>query len=70
MQKSKLINLTRALMALIIMPSFVLCSSGAQSNQTSGNSTINELFEADVDIAITAKPSEAQLFEGPKNSSL
>lgn len=54
MQKSKLTNLTRALMALIIMPSFVFCSNQAQSSISNNNETINELFDADVDITITA----------------
>lgn len=68
MQKSKLKNLTRALMALIIMPSFAFCGNQAQSRQSNHNVTINELFEADVDISITAKPSEVQLFEGAKTA--
>ena len=55
-------------MALIIMPLFVFCTRGAQNNQSNSNRTINELFEADLDISITAKPSEVQLFEGPKTA--
>ena len=55
-------------MALIIMPSFVFCSNQAQSRQSNHNETINEKFEADVDVSITAKPSEVQLFEGPKTA--
>ncbi len=55
-------------MALIIMPSFAFCSNQAQSNQSSSNKVINELFEADVDISISAKPSEVQLFEGSKTA--
>ena len=68
MHKSKLIYLTRALMVMIIMPSFAFCSNPSQSRQSNRNETINELFEADVDISITAKPSEVQLFEGAKTS--
>ena len=55
-------------MILFIMPLFAFCTHGAQSNQSNSNRVINELFEADVDISITAKPSEAQLFEGPKTA--
>ena len=68
MQKSKIRYLTRALMALIIMPSFAFCGNQAQSNQSNNNRVINELFEADLDISIIAKPSEIQLFEGAKTA--
>ncbi len=68
MQISKLKYLTRALMALIIMPSFALCANGAQNKQTTNNSTINEQFEAEIDISITAKPSEIPLFDGEKTA--
>ena len=68
MHKSKLTNLTRALMALIIMPSFAFCSNQEQNRQSNHNETINELFKADVDISITATLSEVQLFEGAKTA--
>ena len=68
MKKTSIKYLTGALMALIIMPSFVFCHSSAQNKQSNSSLTINESFEADIDIAITAKPSEVQLFEGQKTA--
>ena len=55
-------------MVLIIIPSFAFCHNNAQNKKTSSNHTITESFVADVDISITASPSEVQLFEGQKTA--
>ena len=68
MKKNRLKHLARALMALIIVPSLAFCHNEGQSRQSNHNDTINESFVADVDIYITAKPSEVQLFEGQKTA--
>ena len=68
MNERRIKTLMRALMALVIMPSFAFCSNQGQNRQSNHNETINEKFEADVDVSITAKPSEVQLFEGPKTA--
>ncbi|MDD2475063.1 MAG: multicopper oxidase domain-containing protein [Dysgonamonadaceae bacterium] len=68
MHKNKLTYLTRALMVMIIMPSFVFCHSTGQNKQTKRFSTITESFEADIDLSITATPFEVQLFEGQKTA--
>ena len=68
MRKNRVKYVTRVLMALIIMPSFAFCHNEGQNKQLSNNQTINESFDADIDISITAKPSEVQLFEGQKTA--
>ena len=68
MQISKLLYLTRALITLIIMPSFAFCSNNKQNKQVENYRTITETFVADVDISLTATPSEVQLFEGRKTA--
>ena len=68
MHKNKLTYLTRALMVMIIMPSFVFCHNTGQNKQTKGFSTITDSFEADIDLSITATPFEVQLFEGQKTA--
>lgn len=55
-------------MVLIIMPSFAFCHNDGQNKQLRNNQTINESFDADIDISITANPSEVQLFEGQKTA--
>ena len=53
-------------MVLIILPSFVFCHSNGQNKRANNHHIVNESFEADVDISLTAVPSEVQLFEGEK----
>lgn len=46
----------------------LFATNEGQNKQLSNNQTINESFDADIDISITAKPSEVQLFEGQKTA--
>lgn len=55
-------------MMIIIMPSFVFCHSDKQRAHANHNQVIDEQFEADIDIALTATPSEVQLFEREKTA--
>ena len=66
MQLINIKHLTRVLMVIIIIPSFVFCHNDGQNKQADNHNTINESFEADVDISLTAVSSEVQLFEGEK----
>ncbi len=56
----------RALIIMIIMPSFAFCQNSKQQKRSSNQFTVTESFEPDIDISLTATPTEIQLFSGEK----
>ncbi len=68
MRKNNLKYLAGAMMIMIILPSFAFCHNSKQNKQSNNHPTINETFEPDIDISITARQTEVQLFEGQKTA--
>lgn len=68
MRKNKSKQIMRALIILVIMPSFAFCQNSKQQKRSSNQFTLTESFEPDVDISLTANPAEIQLFEGEKTA--
>ena len=66
MRKNKSKQIMRALILLIIMPSFAFCQNSKQQKRSSNQFTVTESFEPDIDISLTATPAEIQLFPGEK----
>lgn len=51
-----------------ILPTLAFCTSNGQQKTVKGNYTVSKNFEPDVDIELTASPSELQLFPGNKTN--
>lgn len=58
----------KGLVGIALIPSLAFCQNNGQQKIIRGNYTINENFEADTDIELTAVPSELQLFPGSKTN--
>jgi len=58
----------KGLVGIALIPSLAFCQNNGQQKTIRGNYTINENFEADTDIELTAVPSELQLFPGSKTN--
>jgi FtsP/CotA-like multicopper oxidase with cupredoxin domain len=58
----------KGLVGIALIPSLAFCQNNGQQKTIRGNYTINQNFEADTDIELTAVPSELQLFPGSKTS--
>ena len=68
MKKTKLKQITRVLILLVIIPSFAFCNNSKQQKRSSNQFTITDSFEPDIDISLTATPAEIQLLEGEKTA--
>jgi len=68
MNKNRLKQVMRALIILVIMPSFAFCQNSKQQKRSSKQFTITESFDPDIDISLTATPAEMQLFKGEKTA--
>ncbi|MFA7135342.1 MAG: multicopper oxidase family protein [Bacteroidales bacterium] len=68
MKKTKLKQITRVLILLVIIPLFAFCNNSKQQKRSSNQFTITDSFEPDIDISLTATPAEIQLLEGEKTA--
>ena len=68
MKNNKLKLIAGVLIALLVIPLFAFCQNSKQQQQSSSHFTITESFDPDVDISLTATPSETELSEGPKTA--
>src|SRR5690554_5369040 len=68
MKKTKLKQITRVLILLVIIPSFAFCNNSKQQKRSSNQFTITDSFEPDIDISLTSTPAEIQLLEGEKTA--
>jgi hypothetical protein len=63
-RKQFLKNSAKGVTLTTLVPSLVFCSTDGQQKTISGNYRVNSDFEPDVDLELTATPSELQFFPG------
>ncbi len=59
-------NSTKGIVCTVLFPSFAWCTTNGQQKEVQGNYKVNENFNPETDIELTAIPSELQLFSGDK----
>lgn len=67
-RKQFLKNSTKGVACTMLFPTMVFCTTNGQQNEVQGNYSVNENFNPETDIELTAIPSELQLFSGHKTS--